>query len=164
MNTFKFDKPHLVLLGTMIVLLILAGFVSHASTKATERAIIASATDVMASQSSGHRWEFLRDGTVLGRILSGDEAVYVFTLRLFGGDYRYAITMQDNGQPKAFVNLGTGPVSPHAARIASVMKAHVGERLKDRSALDAQIAHAIMASIQTIAIQERSRKEASIGE
>jgi hypothetical protein len=161
MNIFKFDKPHLILLGTMVLLLILAGFASHVSTKAVERALIASTTDLMESTSSSHRWEFLRDGMVLGRVLSGDDAVYIFTLRLFGGDYRYAITLQDDGRPRAFTALGTGSVSPHSARIARIMKAHAGEPLEDRSALDAQIAHSIMASIQAIALQERSRQEAA---
>ena len=164
MNTFKFDKPHMVLSGTMVLLLVLSGFASHVSTRAVERAIIASATDLMELKSSSHQWEFLRDGMVLGRILSGDDAVYVFTLRLFGGDYRYAITLQDDGRPKAYADLGTGPVSPHAARIAKVMKEFTGEPLDDSSALDAQIKNTIMASIQTIAIQERSRKEAAIGQ
>jgi hypothetical protein len=164
MNSIKFDKPHMILLCAMILLLVLAGFASHFSTRAVERSIIASATDLLESTSSSHRWEFLRDGMVLGRILSADDAVYVFTLRLFGGDYRYAITLQDDGRPRTFADLGTGPVSPHSARIAKVMKAHAGEPLEDSSALDAQIAHSIMASIHAIAIQERSRKEASIGE
>ena len=164
MKIFKFDKPHMVLLGAMLVLLTLAGFVSHASSKAVERKIIASASNLMVSRSTSYHWEFLRDGMVLGRILSGDEAVYVFTLRLFGGDHRYAITLQDDGRPQAFADLGTGPVSPHSARIARVMKAHAGEPLEDSYAIDPLIAHTIMASIQTIAIQERSRKEASIGE
>ncbi len=164
MNTFKFDKPHLLLIGAMLILLTLAGFVSHASTKAVERSIIASASELMDSRSTKNRWEFLRNGLVLGRILSEDEAVYVFAVRLFGGDHRYAIVLNDDGRPRAFEDLGTGPVSPHSARITRVMRAHVGEPLEDSSALDPLIAHTIMANIHAIAILERSRKEAAIGE
>jgi hypothetical protein len=99
---------------------------------------------------------------VLGRILSGDEAVYVFTVRLFGGDYRYAITMRKMAAQSVFQILVRVPVSPHAARIARVMKAHVGEPLEDSSALDPLIAHTIMASIQTIALQERTRRRLQV--
>jgi hypothetical protein len=154
----------MILSGAMVLLLVLSGFVSHISTKAVERAIIASAADLMELKSSRHQWEFLRDGMVLGRIVSEDDAVYVFTLRLFGGDYRYAIALQEDGRPRAYADLGIGPASPHSARISRVMMEFAGEPLDDSSALDPQIKEAIMASIQTIAMQERSRKEATIGQ
>ncbi|MFH2116207.1 MAG: hypothetical protein ABIJ86_17035 [Spirochaetota bacterium] len=164
MTTLKFDKPHTVLLGIMIVLVTLAGFVSHASTKAVEQAIVASASDLLGSRSTSYQWEFLRDGMVFGRILSEEEIIYLFSIRLFGGDQRYAVALQDDGRPRAFLDLGVSPVSPHSARVARVMMAHTGKPLEDSTALDSLIAHTIMASMQTIAVNELSRKEADLGE
>jgi hypothetical protein len=164
MKTLRFDRPHFVLSAALLVLVTLAGFVSHASTKAVERSIIASAADLLESRSTNNQWDFLRTGMVLGRIVTEDDAVYVFTVRLFGGDTRYAVILDENGRPKSFSDLGTGPVSPHALRIAKVMKAHAGVPLEDSSALDPLIAHTIMANIQTIALYERTRKEAAGGQ
>lgn len=159
MNYPMVKKPHMVLFVVILILVTLAGFVSKASSKAMERALLASASDLMGFRSTDYRWEFLRDGMVLGRIQNMDEAIYLFNLRLFGGDHRYALTLQDDGRPKAYMNFGTGPVSPHAVRIASVMGAFFGEPLEDSTALDAYITHSILDTFQKIAIHERSRKE-----
>lgn len=162
-NTLRFDKPHMVLLVAILVLATLAGFVSKVSTKAMERAISATASDLMGFRATDYRWEFLRDGMVIGRMIYVDEAVYIFNLRLFGGDHRYAITLQDDGHPKAFADLGTGPVSPHSKRIATLMRAYFDGPLEDNTALDAIIGYTILANFRTIAMHERSRKEAQSG-
>jgi hypothetical protein len=163
MNTSRFSKPHVALLVSILLLVTLAGFVSRASTKAIERAILASASDMLGFRSTDYRWEFLRDGMVLGRMLSLEENVYLFNLRLFGGDLRYALTLQEDGRPKAYANFGTGPVSPHSLRIATVMDSFFGESLEERTALDAYIAHTILDNFRNIAMHERLKKEASDG-
>lgn len=129
-----------------------------------ERAVTATTSELMGSRATDYQWESLRDGMVFGRILYQDEAVYLFNLRLFGGDNRYALTIQNDGYPKNFIDLGTGPVSPHASRIALVMRAYFGGPLRDTTALDAIIAHAMLENFQTIANHERSRKEPHRGD
>ena len=159
MNYPMVKKPHMVMVIVMLILVTLAGFVSKASSKAMERALLAAASDLMGVRSTDYRWEFLRDGMILGRIQNVDEAIYLFNLRLFGGDHRYALTLQNDGRPKAYMNIGTGPVSPHSERIALVMGTFFGDSLEDSTALDAYITHSIFDTFQNIAIHERSRKE-----
>ena len=164
MRFIKLKKPHLILLVVILVLITLTALVSHASTKIVERTITTSAVDLLESRPTDLSWEFLRNGFVLGRMLSGNEAVYIFTVNLFGGDKRFAIVLQANGSPETFSELGSGAVSPYSARIGRVMDAHAGNRLTDVTAIDTYIAHDIMTSLQTIALYERSRKEAENGE
>jgi hypothetical protein len=163
MNTIKFTKPHSVLIAVILVLVLIAAFVSRASTKAMERVIMSSVFDLMGSRVTDYRWEFLREGMVFGRMINADEAIYLLNFRLFGGDHRYALVVKDDVHPKAFMKLGTGPVSPHTERIHKVMRSYFGEALEDSTALDTIIAHTILTGIQTIAIHEHARKESHSG-
>jgi hypothetical protein len=163
MTTTRFDKPHMVLLFVIFILVALAGFVSRVSTKAVERALLASASDLMGFRSMDYRWEFLRDRMVFGRMIGEEETIYLFNIRLFGGDHRYVLTLKDDGRPKAYASFGIGPVSPHSMRIAMVLESYFGESLVDRTSLDAYITHSILENFQNIIRHEQSRKEARNG-
>lgn len=161
MKASNVSKPHLVLFAAILVLIAMAGFVSRASTSTMERILFVRASDLTGYRSSEYGWEILRDGMVFGRMMNDDVAVYLFSLRLFGGDHRYLISLNDDGQPEFFEAFGTGSVSPHSRRIVEVMRSYNGELLADSSALDDIITNSIMSSIQTIANHERARKDAN---
>lgn len=162
MTSYRINRPSIVLIFAILLLAAGAALASRASTKALNRAIAVSAAG-SGVRAADYHWEFLRDGMVFGRLLSTNEAIYLVNVRLFGGDHRFTLVFNDTTKKRSFKSTGIGPVSPHALRIATVIRAYFGEPLEDSTALDGIITHSIQSSVQTVALYEAIRKEPSGG-
>jgi hypothetical protein len=107
-------------------------------------------------------WTTIRDGGVLGRVdRDGEPAAYLLVARYADGEFRAAASVDEDGSILELNPLG-GSGDAYAKRLAALFSG-VGKGVSqaDSSTLDASLKALVTDTLETLAVLERGRTEAT---
>ena len=166
MNKTKFDPTILIVIGSAVVMIALAGFTSAYAARKPSHYLSQIVDGAMQAPVRKSAWPTLRDGRILGRAVPGKGlAAYVVVARRTGKEYRAIASVDADGSVKKVYPLVSDSDSAFMRRLGVLFdRISQGRAGTDLSPLDSAIEPLIVDMLETITSLERARMEVLDGD